>query len=94
MEFVIVCIGLLVMFVIVGGIYSLIEYSSRPERFNSKIQELKSLGYKIKYSNQITGTISYTDKYGRRSSVSVYRGYNSHYRGVKKDEKNYSNRKR
>ena len=81
MEFMIVCFGLLVVFIIVGGVYWLIEYLTRPERFNNKIQELKSLGYKIKYSNQTTGTISYTDRYGRRSSVSVYRRYNSHYRG-------------
>ena len=73
--------AILVLIVVVGFIYSVIDYATRPERFRNKIEELKSLAYKIKYSNQTTGTISYTDKYGRRSSVSVYRGYNSHYRG-------------
>ena len=81
MDLFILCFGILILIVVVGFIYSVIDYVTRPERFRSKIEELKSMGYKIKYSNQTTGTISYTDKYGRRSSVSVYRGYNSHYRG-------------
>ena len=81
MELFMVCFGILVLIVVVGFIYTIIDYATRPERFRNKIEELKSLGYKIKYSNQTTGTISYTDKYGKRSSVSVYRGYNSHYRG-------------
>ena len=81
MEFTTIQFGILMLILIIGFVYSIIDYATRPERFNNKIDELKSLGYKIKYSNQRTGTISYTDKYGRRSSVSVYRGYNSHYRG-------------
>ena len=81
MVFLMVCIGVLIFIGVVGTICTIVDYSTRPERFRNKIEELKSLGYKIKYSNQTTGTISYADRYGRRSSVSVYRGYNSHYRG-------------
>lgn len=81
MEIAVLCIVLLFIIGIVSLAYMIYDYSTRPERFRNKLNELKSLGYKIKYSNQTTGTISYTDKSGSYSSVSVYRGYNSHYRG-------------
>lgn len=70
-----------ILIMIISVIYVIADHATRPERFRNKMNELRSLGYKIKYYNQTTGTISYTDKNGRRSSVSVYRGYNSHYRG-------------
>lgn len=51
------------------------------EKFDDTLARLRASGYKIRYSNRTTGTISYIDRNGCYTSISVFRGYNSHYKG-------------
>ena len=76
----IIVVGVILFYVILISMAFKID-SKNKERFDNTVENLKRNGYKIKYYNRTTGTISYIEKDGRYRSISVFRGYNSHYKG-------------
>lgn len=75
-----VLLGMAIIAIIKLIVIFIVE-SIREENYNSEMFKLRTSGRKIKYANQTTGTISYIDLDGNYKSISVYKGYNSHYRG-------------
>ena len=51
--------------------------------FDYMLEQIKRDGNKVTYANRNTGTISYRDQNNEVRSVSVYRGYNSHWKDTK-----------
>ncbi len=81
------------LFCIIGVIYSLIiiginnqnitkkyKHELNYLRYDNAIRGIKHSGYKIKYKNLETGTISFEDDKGNRHSISAFLGYNSKFR--------------
>lgn len=67
---------------IIVGIFLLflVTECAKSYKYEVILEYLENKGYCITWANKTTGTISYS-KNGIKHSISVYRGYNSHYRG-------------
>ena len=61
----------------------LFKFSSS-SRFDNTLSKIRSEGKKVTYANKNTGTISYKDNGNEVKSMSVYKGYNSHWKETKK----------
>lgn len=74
--------ALLLIWIFISNMNLTKKYSNELNhiRFYNAIKGIKYSSYKLKYSNEETGTISFEDSDGNRHSISAFIGFNSKFR--------------